>query len=116
LLLSGAVVLSDIEQVSVLLTGEMTIAGIGAAHAELAAALRGPGRGPVIVDIDGVTEADLTFIQLLEAARRSAAEADRDLTLAQPAGPAVQEILQRGGFLDADPARATFWLQGATNR
>ncbi len=94
----------------------MTIAGIGAAHAELTAALREPGRGPVVVDIDGVTEADLTFIQLLEAARRSAAEADRDLTLAQPAGPAVQEILQRGGFLDADPARATFWLQEATNR
>lgn len=94
----------------------MTIAGIGAAHAELAAALREPGRGPVVVDIGGVTEADLTFIQLLEAARRSAAEADRDLTLAQPAGPAVQEILQRGGFLDADPSRATFWLQEATNR
>ena len=106
--------MSDIEQICVTLTGEITIAGIGAAHAEMMAALSAPGS--VVVDISGVTEADLTFVQLLEAARRSAAEADRTLSLTQPAGPAVKEILQRGGFLDdADSDRATFWLQGATH-
>ena len=106
--------MSDIEQIYVTLSGGITIAGIGAAHAEMMTALRGPG--PVVVDISGVTEADLTFVQMLEAARRSAAEAGLDLALAQPAGPAVKEILQRGGFLDdAESDRAIFWLQGATH-
>jgi anti-anti-sigma regulatory factor len=93
----------------------MTISSVGAAHAELAAALR--QSGPLIVDLGEVTEADLTFVQLIEALRRSANDAGRALSLAQPAGEAVRQVLQRGGFLDDDTSeRALFWLQGATNQ
>lgn len=89
----------------------MTISSIGAAHAELGAVLR--KHGPVVVDISGVTEADLTFVQLLEAARRSTADTGQDLTLRHSADGAVLEVLQRGGFLDGDAGdRTTFWLQG----
>lgn len=65
------------------------------------------------MDIAGVGEVDLTFVQLLESARRKAAETGRDLTLRQSAGGAVLEVLQRGGFLDDETSeRANFWLQG----
>jgi anti-anti-sigma regulatory factor len=106
--------LSDVEHFSICFSGAVTIANVGAAHAEILTAFK--ERRSVVIDLSDVTEADLTFIQLMEAARRSAAEAGIGLTLAHPAGPAVQEILQRGGFLDdAESDRATFWLQEATN-
>lgn len=90
----------------------MTISNIEAAHADLGAAL---GQDmPVVMDIDGVTETDLTFVQLIESARRKAAETGRDLVLRHPADGAVLEVLRRGGFLDdASSDRAKFWLQGA---
>jgi len=70
--------------------------------------------GPLVVDLDAVTEADLTFVQLIEALRRSATDAGRAVSLAHPAGEAVRDVLQRGGFLDDDTSeRALFWLQGA---
>lgn len=103
--------MSDTENGLVILSGEMTITSIGATHAELGAVLR--EHRPAVLDISGVTQADLTFIQLLEAARRSAADAGRNLTLRHAANGAVLEILQRGGFLeDDDSDRAMFWLQG----
>lgn len=69
--------------------------------------------GPVVVDIDDTNEIDLTFVQLIESARRKAAEAGRDFTLRKPASGAVLEVLRRGGFLDDETSeRAKFWLQG----
>lgn len=69
--------------------------------------------GPVLLDIGLVEDTDLTFIQLVEAARRKAGETGRDFTLRQPAGGATLEVLRRGGFLDDEKsARAMFWLQG----
>jgi ABC-type transporter Mla MlaB component len=91
--------------------GDVTVSNITQAHDELGAVLRQDG--PVVVDIDGVSETDLTFVQLLESARRKAAETGRDLTLRHPAGGAVLEVLRRGGFLDNETSeRAQFWLQG----
>ncbi|CAN5537563.1 hypothetical protein BH10PSE4_BH10PSE4_33530 [soil metagenome] len=67
----------------------------------------------MVVDIDGVTEIDLTFIQLIESARRKVAATGLELTLRHPAGGVVFEGLRRGGFLDDDTSdRARFWLQG----
>jgi hypothetical protein len=67
----------------------------------------------IIIDISSVDETDLTFIQLIESARRKAAETGRDFTLRHPAGGATLEVLRRGGFLDDETSeRATFWLQG----
>lgn len=90
---------------------EVTISNIVAARDDLAAAFR--ENGPVIVDITSVNETDLTFIQLIESARRKAAETGRGLRLHHPAGGAVLEVLRRGGFLDDENSeRAKFWLQG----
>lgn len=66
---------------------------------------------PFVIDCAGIEEADLTFLQLVEAARCSAARAGTQIALRQPAAGAVLEILQRAGFL-ADPPdeRTRFWL------
>ncbi|KRA67114.1 hypothetical protein ASD89_02530 [Caulobacter sp. Root656] len=90
----------------------MSISNIGAARDDLDAALREDG--PVFVDIAAVDETDLTFIQLIETARRKAAGTGRDFRLCHPAGGAVLEVLRRGGFLDDDETseRSKFWLQG----
>jgi hypothetical protein len=103
--------LSSSGQNPISFTGDVTISNIGAAHDELGAVLRLDG--PVIVDIGSVDETDLTFIQLIESARRKAAETGRDFTLRHPAGGATLEVLRRGGFLDDETSdRAKFWLQG----
>lgn len=68
----------------------------------------------LVVDVDAVTETDLTFVQLMESARRKAGETGCSLTLRHPAAGPLLEVLQRGGFLgDGNTDRATFWLQGA---
>jgi len=89
----------------------VAISNIAAARDDLDAALRQDG--PIIVEIDAVDETDLTFIQLIESARRKAVETGRDFRLCHPAGGAVLEVLRRGGFLDDETSeRAKFWLQG----
>ncbi|WP_165189002.1 STAS domain-containing protein [Caulobacter soli] len=104
--------LAGVEHNLITFVGDLTVSNIVQAHEELGAALRQDG--PVVVDIDGVAEIDLTFVQLLESARRKAAETGRDLTLRHPADGAVLEVLRRGGFLDNENSqRAQFWLQGA---
>jgi anti-anti-sigma regulatory factor len=104
--------LSGVEHNLISFVGDVTVSNIEQAHAELGAVLRQDG--PVVVDIDGVTEIDLTFVQLLEAARRKAGETGHDFTLRHAAGEPVLEVLRRGGFLHDDTSdRATFWLQGA---
>jgi hypothetical protein len=104
--------LSNPGQNAISFVGDVTISNIGAAHDELGAALRLDDA--VVVDIGSVDETDLTFIQLIESARRKAAETQAsDFTLRHPAGGAVLEVLRRGGFLDDETSeRATFWLQG----
>jgi hypothetical protein len=67
------------------------------------------------VDCRGADEVDLSFIQLLLAARLSARLADRTIRLAHPASGALRDALQRGGFLTATTDQAAadkaFWLQ-----
>lgn len=65
---------------------------------------------PIVVDLEGVTDADLTLVQLLEAARTSAFRRGRSLSLSAPASGPTRAVLERGGFLGA-PDRAAFWLQ-----
>lgn len=90
----------------------MTISNIGEAHEQLGALLR--EQQAVTVDVEDLTETDLTFVQLLESARRKAGENGARLSLNKPAAGALLEVLRRGGFLDDDTSyRAQFWLQGA---
>ncbi len=69
----------------------------------------------VTIDVSALSEVDLTFVQLIESARRAAGERGRAIRLSQPAQGALLQVLQRGGFLDlADPERSDFWLQGTS--
>ena len=58
---------------------------------------------------------DLTFVQLIESARRTASEAGRAFGLAKPAAGQLRETLERGGFLAA-PERREFWLMQTEGR
>jgi len=89
----------------------VTVSNIGVAYDLVGAALA--KGGPIALDMTAVEETDLTFIQMVESARRRAAGTGQGFTLRHPAGGAVLEVLRRGGFLDDDTSeRAKFWLQG----
>ena len=90
------------------LGGELTIRGVAEAHMRLVEALAGDAVLTARIDPDA--SVDLTFVQLMESARRAAGEAGGELHLAEPAAGGLLETLQRGGFL-ADPERRQFWLK-----
>lgn len=105
--------MSSLSEYSVRFSGSVTVSSIVDAHAALVAGM--DREGPVVVSLDEVVEADLTLAQLLEAARRTAAERGQAIRLENPAEGAVLQVLQRGGFLDSDDAeRVNFWFGGKT--
>jgi anti-anti-sigma regulatory factor len=66
------------------------------------------------IDCSGADDVDLSFVQLLLAARSSARLSDRTIRLAHPASGALRDALQRGGFLTDvtdQAADRAFWLQ-----
>jgi hypothetical protein len=67
----------------------------------------------VELDAGRLGEVDLSFVQLMLAARAHAAQRGGALRLASPAGPAIAALLERAGFLtDPDPADLDFWFHG----
>jgi len=100
---------SDPEPVRVVLDGTQTVRNIAAARATLLETLTGHQK--VLVDVNAIETADLSLIQLLLAARRSARQQGKDLVLALPVAGALQDALQRGGFLPPDGADP-FWTGG----
>jgi ABC-type transporter Mla MlaB component len=70
----------------------------------------------VTIDCSAATEVDLSLIQLLLAARTSAARAGKSVALAAPAGGALLTALITGGFLpegdSAGAPDAAFWRHG----
>lgn len=63
------------------------------------------------LDLGGIEDADLAFIQLIFAARRSAQERGLALTLSHPAPEPILQTLERGGFIGPAPDdRRNFWL------
>lgn len=68
-------------------------------------------RAEIVLDIPEDAEADLSFVQLVEAARMDARAAGKTMRLATPAAGSVLKVLKRGGFIDAQSADdAQFWL------
>jgi anti-anti-sigma regulatory factor len=65
----------------------------------------------VEIDLSACEDADLSLVQLIESARKSAAAQSKDVRLTKPAGDIVRAILDRAGlsqsFTDDD---AKFWL------
>ena len=71
------------------------------------------GHGAIEVDIASLTEADLSFVQLLHALRTAAAGAGRQVRLRTPAPAPVVAVLERAGFLAAPGAQdLDFWFHG----
>jgi len=65
----------------------------------------------VVLDLEGLEEADLAFIQLIISARRSAQARGLSLTLSGSAPEPILQILERGGFIGPAPDdRRQFWL------
>lgn len=71
--------------------------------------------GALTADVADDAAVDLTFIQLVEAARRTAREAGLAFSLARPAAGQLREILERGGFL-ATQDDEEFWLMQSEGR
>ena len=94
------------------LGGSVTMQSVEAVHAQLLQMIDQP---VVEIDCDDLTEADLSLVQVILAARASARKAGRTIVLAHPATNVLRELLQRGGFLGANNGSSNpdndFWLQ-----
>jgi ABC-type transporter Mla MlaB component len=89
-------------QIRIVLRGSLTIAACEAAHLELARNLA--AAGSVVIETDGDAEVDLSFVQLLIAAQRSAERAGRVVALAAPPAGGLAEALISCGFQPAPNA------------
>jgi hypothetical protein len=93
--------------------GELTIRTISEAHQSLSETLG--ISNDVKAQIAEDAAVDLTFVQLLESARRTARETGAVFGLAAPAAGQLRAILERGGFLAA-PDDQDFWLMQSEDR
>jgi ABC-type transporter Mla MlaB component len=79
------------------LEGAATIRSADAVHARLSDCLQ--RHSDVEIDCAGVTEADLSLVQLLLATRRSAERAGKTVALSAPAAGPLRQALAEGGLL-----------------
>jgi ABC-type transporter Mla MlaB component len=95
------------------LIGPLTVRTATQTHASLIEAIR--STPSVRIDCGAATEMDLSFIQLVLAARKSAEAAGKSLTLAAPASGVLLDRLSQAGLVasaDAPPVPGqAFWLQ-----
>lgn len=89
--------------------GTVGLSTIAALHRRLVDAMK--SAATVTLELGKADGFDLTFIQLVESARRYAAANGKTIALAQHASGELGEQLARGGFLVSAEDRA-FW--GAT--
>lgn len=86
------------------LVGSLTIATVEATHARLREALG--GANAIVLDGSQIREIDVTFLQLLVSAQRTAARAGKSVHLAAPPSGVLAEALRRCGFAPAGTATA----------
>ena len=103
------------------LRGEQTVRTIAATAETLRTALDKvgpPAAGPIVLDCSGVSEVDISFIQLVLAARTTARARGRELRLGAPAQGALLAYRTKGGFLASDTSigrdRRDFWMNDRT--
>ncbi len=86
------------------LSGDVTVRECESIRNQLSVALE--SGVSLVLDCAAITRVDLTFIQLLLAARKSAAAAGVALTLRHPTAGVLAEALARAGIPapDADPS------------
>ena len=94
--------------------GPLTVRNIAGLQERLLEALQSQMR--IEIDCSGATEADRSCLQLLIAARLSAASQGGALICRGPASGPLREALVRSGFTGAAagtaPAALSLWLQG----
>jgi anti-anti-sigma regulatory factor len=94
----------------VVFDGALTIRTIETSQAKLSEALA--QSAAVEIDCGAASEMDLSFVQLLLAARKAAIKSGKSFSLLNPATGVLREVLARGGLLPVDGAAggdATFW-------
>lgn len=65
----------------------------------------------VSLELNQDAAVDLSFVQLVAAARIRQRSVGGELALAEPAGPKLRDVLQRAGFIDgASTDDLKFWL------
>jgi hypothetical protein len=90
--------------------GVTSLAGIqtiGEIHKNLMEAFE--KNGDVRLGVASIADVDLTFVQLIESARRYAAAKSKRFTVSTPPPKVLRDLLERGGFL-VKPADRSFWL------
>jgi anti-anti-sigma regulatory factor len=70
------------------------------------------GDAAVRLDLSAVAAPDLSVVQLVESARRTARAAGRDFALASAVPAPFHALLTRAGFLPASDDDAMFWFHG----
>jgi hypothetical protein len=99
----------DEKSLSLRLPENLTMRGINAVQEELLQSIT--SNPSVTLDIAEDAQTDLSFVQLIEAARIYAGTAGKQLSLSKPASGQVLKVLERGGFLqDMATEDARFWL------
>jgi anti-anti-sigma regulatory factor len=92
------------------LAGDLGVRTCEATHAALLNAI--VAHDAVVVDCTDAEETDASFVQLLLAARKTAAGRGCRFSLSAMAGDRLLGVLVRGGFLDPrDPD--PFWSEGS---
>lgn len=65
------------------------------------------------LDVSQIANADLSFLQVVESARKLASAQGKGLRLTAPATPFIAALLDRAGFLaDGNSDIREFWLNG----
>jgi hypothetical protein len=109
LVLDGALTMRTIETIRATLNAAIEPPS-GTAPAEIAPAEIAPSG--ITIDCSAATEIDLTFIQLLVAARISARTAGLTINFAPCPDGVLLETLTRGGFRVVPENGAGFWFTG----
>jgi hypothetical protein len=119
LVFDGALTIRTIETIRATLIGVIERPS-GTAPAEIVPSESGPSesgpsevvRSGITIDCSAATEIDLTFIQLLVAARLSALTAGLSINFAPCPDGVLLDTLTRGGFRVVPENCAGFWFTG----
>ncbi|MBX4957866.1 STAS domain-containing protein [Rhizobium lentis] len=94
---------------SINLPGVLSIRHVSELHSKLNGEFR--SKNSISISIAAGAEADLSFIQLIEAARRQAKADGKTFSLSSPASGSVLKVLERAGFIESfDHEDLKFWL------
>lgn len=100
------------------LEGPSTVRNAEAVHSQLTGFLK--RRRNIEIDCSQVTEIDLTFVQLLIAARKTAHQMGKTLVMSEPATGSLRDVLSQCGLLSktdgADGDERAFWLNRRESR